>query len=474
MSCNVITTEDSNFIFVNYLQDSATGRQDAGFITIDKQGNEILQNSFNYFNQSWLTFINRKHFVQVSKHSFFLAGADPNSNVLIAKINNISLDTLKTVRFQIPGYSFNLNSFVKVNANRFFLIGESGNSSGSYATFCIDLDSSLSIVNHYTLTNISNNWSCKSAILNPLNSEILLHGTSNNFDNPNTFYSIDTNFASSNQSVSVNSQTRTINQVFFSKPDTTIVCLGYYRTGVSSGWPIVKICISKYTTDFKLLWQKTYGKANIFNAVSNAVILNDGSIITCGKYAESSNPSLTNSDYNGVILKVNKDGNFRWMREYSHYGTGNSYEGFYGLDRALDGGFILCGSVQNLPHAKAWAVKTDSTGCVTPGCASSTVTVDSLIIPKDTSIAVGINKWVSDDSEFHVYPNPAKDEFTIDFISDETFLLVLSDVQGRELKRINFKRQDKISTDELSSGVFLMRIYRNNALKSVQKIVVID
>ncbi len=473
MSCNVIATEDSNFIFVNYLQDSATGRQDAGFITVDKLGNEISHNSFNYSNSTWNTFFNRKHFIQVSGASFFLSGGDPNGNAMACKISKNSLDTLKTLKLQSPNYSFYMNNFVKIRDNKFFWIGNSSDASGLSGTLIVELDSTLNIVSQSTIC-VSSTFGNHSVVKNTLTSQLMFAGKSYYpAEYLNTQTLTDTLGTTLTNSTSVSSLTTNVVQVYFSAIDTSYVCIGGMVTAKYNTWGLKKLCISKYDQNLKLLWQKTYGQNAIYNSLDKAVILPDGSIVASGGYSNLSTLPLTNADNNGVIIKVDKDGHFRWMREYSHFGPGNYVEGFYGLDRTLDGGFILCGSVQNLPHAKAWAVKTDSMGCVTPGCTSSTVTVDSLIIPKDTSIAVGINKWLIGDSEFNVYPNPAKDEFTIDCISDETYLVILSDVQGKELERVAFSHKGNISIANLSSGVYWLKVYGNGQPLRTKKVVVI-
>src|SRR5690606_38499964 len=266
--------------------------------TKDKNGNEITQNSFNYFNQHWLTFINRKHFIQVSNTSFLLAGAHQNPNVLACKINKATLDTIKTLMYQIPGYNLALFNFIELHPNKYLLIGNKFTSAAGDA-FILTIDSNLTVLDQ-SLINTSGNFSCKSAIINPINKQILIQGIHANSTTQNSIslMKIDTTGSVLSFSLSVSSLSTNIVQVYFSTFDSTYVCVGDKKTTKSGSWFLSKLCISKYDMNLKLLWQKIYGQNNIYNSLDKAVILPDGSIVASGKYAAQSSLPLSNADNN--------------------------------------------------------------------------------------------------------------------------------------------------------------------------------
>jgi len=75
LSSNVLTNSDSGCVFVNYIRDSATSSQDAGFIKLDKHGNAVVKKSFNLFNLDHLGFLQgMKQFICATPCSYFLAG----------------------------------------------------------------------------------------------------------------------------------------------------------------------------------------------------------------------------------------------------------------------------------------------------------------------------------------------------------------------------------------------------------------
>jgi hypothetical protein len=183
-----------------------------------------------------------------------------------------------------------------------------------------------------------------------------------------------------------------------------------------------------------------------------------------------------NKDQNGVILKVNKDGHFRWMQEYSHQGPGNLDEYFNGIDETKEGGFILCGNVVYMPKAEAWAVKTDGFGCVLSGCISTTVSVDSVDVPPppppDTS-TVGFNENYIKNLGIKFYPNPFNENLSIDINSEFShknnlefeiqLMTVLGQSSSCDIKKLS-NSQFQLNTSKLVPGVFFIKVFYNGQL----------
>ena len=488
LSACVLTTPDSGCVFVNYIEDSVSGRQDFGLIKLDKHGNEIVKKTSNILNMSYPYFLQgMKHFIAATPCSYFLTGDVPggsSSTVILNKINRITLDTLKSTFYDDGVYSYYLNSFIKMNNNKYFLIGNKFTITHQWPAI-FQLDSNLNIINIKTITNCPTDFGCLNAIYNPGTKKILLEGRLPSGQYPNMFIHVDTLGVISNTYSSVSSFTTGISQTFYSAFDTTYVCIGGKVNFKYGNNNLYSLCIAKYDRNLNMLWQKTYGDYALSNALADAVILPDGSIVASGSYSKLTSLPLINGDQNGVILKVDKDGRFKWMQEYNHYGPGTNTEYytecFYGIDTTRESGFILCGNVMNLPKAKAWAVKTNGFGCAMPGCISSTVTVDSVIIvhidppPVDTS-TVGLNKNYLENENILIFPNPVKDklhfEGSVGLLED--IELGITNTLGQSIySKTNIDLKEELDLSFLKAGIyyFSIRQTKSESGKKVFKVV---
>ncbi|MBK9273060.1 MAG: hypothetical protein IPM49_00785 [Flavobacteriales bacterium] len=82
----------------------------------------------------------------------------------------------------------------------------------------------------------------------------------------------------------------------------------------------------------------------------------------------------------GMLVRVDSTGNVVWNR---HYQTGNHDHYITGLERTLDGGFLLSGTAYDSLgiSVDGWLLKVDSFGCVVPGCQSLTGLLEQEIEP---------------------------------------------------------------------------------------------
>lgn len=92
--------------------------------------------------------------------------------------------------------------------------------------------------------------------------------------------------------------------------------------------------------------------------------LSDGHVVI-GGYRE------VNNFNRGILVRLDLDGNVVWNR---HFQTGNHHHIIHGLERTLDGGFLLSGTAYDSLgiSVDGWLLKVDSFGCVVPGCQSLT------------------------------------------------------------------------------------------------------
>jgi len=151
-------------------------------------------------------------------------------------------------------------------------------------------------------------------------------------------------------------------------------------------------------------------------------------------YAIAHIDSLVHPDTLGRLVHFSKisseTGKMEWYQIYKHWYGYNEIHNFY----KVNDGFLMCGSSVNqnrfnefdstgIIEGDAWFLKVDTNGCIIPGC--------------KPNVYGGIQHVLHDNSLIEVYPNPAKESFTINFkgkflqnTSNEIFIF---DAAGKQL-----------------------------------------
>lgn len=149
------------------------------------------------------------------------------------------------------------------------------------------------------------------------------------------------------------------------------------------------------------------------------LLMGDGGYTIAGAAYGSNNPI-------GMLMRVDSLGTKLWQRTYQTNDLIDHY--FYDLRRTLDGGFIMAGTAFDtlLVSQDAWLVKTDSFGCLVPGC----------------QVFDGLQEQITDlTGAISLAPNPAVElvQVTIDLppgtVKGHTLTLALVDAQGRLMHR---------------------------------------
>ena len=179
------------------------------------------------------------------------------------------------------------------------------------------------------------------------------------------------NFASNGESVRIGS-------------DGSIFTWSEYQPDVQSDSKYVML--RKWTPGGAVVWEKQshfwqWARARDFE------LLEDGTIITTGGRSTFS-----------FIAKFEIDGDSLWSRDLHAFSTWATAE-LFDVTPTSDGGFVLTGNViqadaDPTPTLQTlWVVKTDSLGCVIPGCQNT-----------------GVQEYVMDlQQRLRVSPNPAND-----------------------------------------------------------------
>ncbi|MFZ4797403.1 MAG: T9SS type A sorting domain-containing protein, partial [Bacteroidia bacterium] len=158
-------------------------------------------------------------------------------------------------------------------------------------------------------------------------------------------------------------------------------------------------------------------------------------------------------------------GNLIWKRLFSNWYLSNRA---YSLT-PIDDGFLICGDSKDSTHTKgdsdAWLIKTDTNGCIIPGCNA-----------KD-----GIVQIINPEKVFTVYPNPAQNEIHVELNFDKLNYqyiesLAVYNMQGQLLKfrqaQLPEKEITKINTEDLANGNYLLIITTNEQQMAGKKFVV--
>ena len=179
-----------------------------------------------------------------------------------------------------------------------------------------------------------------------------------------------------------------------------------------------QMMLTKWDPDGEIIWQRKVGY-NYYVGTYDLEVLADGSIVGSGTTL-----------LNGVLMKFSAEGDSLWSRSYSYT---NDFSLFFDVEPTSDGGFVCTGYArrslisdpQFLTSQMIWVVKTDSLGCVVPGCQS-----------------VGVEEYMIDLNEhLRIWPNPLArgTPLSIAFTPPPTFTpngplrVVVQDAMGRQV-----------------------------------------
>ena len=166
--------------------------------------------------------------------------------------------------------------------------------------------------------------------------------------------------------------------------------------------------------------------------------------------------------YNDYIqfCKIDTLGNIKWRRLFKQWYKDNRA---FSLT-AIPDGFIICADGKDTTHTTgftdAWIIKTDTNGCIIPGCHLS----DGIVEVLDASNYV------------KVFPNPANTEISILFDDPNKTKIdwvELLDSQGQSLQTFLGKNNYcNFSTSNFPNGIYYLAAYFNGKQRIVKKILV--
>ena len=240
-------------------------------------------------------------------------------------------------------------------------------------------------------------------------------------------------------------------------------CILTYSSYAESGWPWDwrQHLLIKWNADGDPVWQT---RCNYFQHVSayDLEVLPDQSIIGVGTYSTAI--PLTKFSAAGDSLWC------RWLWAMSTF----SYHRAYDVELASDGGFLLTGEVTQGgpgdPHPgqeTIFVIKTDSLGCVVPGCQN-----------------VGVQEYTIDLQEHLVVsPNPASEQVNVVLSLPETgeiegqARVLLLDASGRTVLEHGLQRnlnqlRATVDVSALPAGLYYLHLRDGRRWLAGSKLVV--
>lgn len=215
--------------------------------------------------------------------------------------------------------------------------------------------------------------------------------------------------------------------------------------------------IAKYSPPpYQQLWQIRFQLADCeYSRFEKAVPTPDGGAVVCG-----GDYTLPVGNAKGWMIKVSKDGQIIWDRRHTLI-TGGEHH-FVDMVRNADGGFTLAGYIYSNGGAigtYGWLVRTDSFGCVVPGCQS-----------------VGIEVAENIAYKMLISPNPTTDFLNVYIAQKPDFkgLLRLYDTNGKVVMSGEVSGENTtyiFPVRGLASGMYYLEMSAEGSILQMEKVV---
>lgn len=174
--------------------------------------------------------------------------------------------------------------------------------------------------------------------------------------------------------------------------------------------------IAKYNSIFGKIWGRKLPENFFYNDFYKMIGTYDNGFLACGRHETNAGWMVKVSQYGQVEWSRKHQVFYDWNWQYDHY--------FYDMVQLPDKGFALVGTAYNNTQAtspivtNAWLARTDSFGCLVPGCET-----------------VGIAENTPIENSFKLYPNPASDRLFLYYNNPQLqkAVFVVRDLAGRQL-----------------------------------------
>ncbi|MEO1436983.1 MAG: T9SS type A sorting domain-containing protein, partial [Bacteroidota bacterium] len=199
--------------------------------------------------------------------------------------------------------------------------------------------------------------------------------------------------------------------------------------------------------------------------------LSNGEILVAGEkyFGDQSEPIEGIIPISANLSKFSPTGDSIWFREIRPEWDNTFYNvmmKFTGLEVSEEGSIFLSGYLWDTPPWSptegqyGWLVKTDSLGCIEPGCHLSTSIENPIEVFQENSI--------------HIFPNPASTQIQIQWEKPVEGNLHIFDVTGKRLfseRIVSHENEIAINTQNFPNGLYAV-LFESKNQKSVRRFVV--
>jgi hypothetical protein len=218
------------------------------------------------------------------------------------------------------------------------------------------------------------------------------------------------------------------------------------------------LTLAEYSVDGHLMWEKFYGKSGVRKNIQAMKQTGSSLILLSGEQ------DSVNFDYYTSTNGISLTGDSLWhVERYEANQPALFVSLLYDFAITANGSLIMGGTTEYSRGPRyfkfIWCVRTDSIGCVTPGC-------HNIGLEEPNALA-----------KVSVYPNPANEFITIDLSSalfnNSRYTVEISDVSGRMvLTHWTEGRKTQVSTSQLNPGMYIITVSSSEAILVTQKILV--
>jgi hypothetical protein len=214
--------------------------------------------------------------------------------------------------------------------------------------------------------------------------------------------------------------------------------------------------VQKLNSDLEFEWEIIFGDSL------------DEAMVNCDDIIEVSDDNFVAvgwgwEDSMGVawMFNFNLEGEVIWDSYFSYVplGTLNPPSHYlYDIEKTTDNGFLMSGvawdeqaTFEGIPGSFGWLVKTDSVGCLVPGCQ------DFLENPEGKESQI----------KLEIYPNPANNILNIYYYDPEfdgATEAIIYDMEGRKIKSWRLFQNDMtyvVDVSEVETGKYILKSYHS-------------
>jgi hypothetical protein len=197
---------------------------------------------------------------------------------------------------------------------------------------------------------------------------------------------------------------------------------------------------------FPPIWRiDGYGPKNRHNSFNCVYELENGDLMIGGDLDTfqilNQNPNIYHR-----LVRVGSNGQLKWSRLYDYRLDTSTfyYQSNSSLQPGSNGSILASFQFQVTSSDPFFFVKYDSLACDS--------TLDYC-----TALLAGLGTDLTPSSQLRLYPNPAREQVTIETGLDRPASLIISDVSGREVKRLVIEPgKTRIDLQELSPGLYFL------------------